>query len=139
VFEESVLNDEVSNQLNHRTKLVSKRSVSDDRPEELGWFGRAKRSWSNYWSDKSDDKEATPTSEKLKKVNATKKKTKMTTTTTTTEPTTAYSSARRRRQDDDEDSDDEDNEIGSGSGLDVESTSDPIAPLPSVNDDKYCE
>lgn len=144
-FEESFAsahsNDKISNQLNEnsRTKLVSKRSVSDDsnkakvddKQSDDGWMSRVKRRLSSFFSKSEDDKvvqkrESVPKPAELKQKLADQ----------------TYA-ARRRRQDDDDDDDEdiEDNEIASGDH-EVTPENDPITPntpLPPVKDDKYCK
>lgn len=138
----SLSDDKSSNHLNEnsRTKVVSKRSVSDDSDKQKvehsqsqsddGWWSRAKRSFTNLFWKKEEKvvakREAIPeTTKKSEKV---------------VDFTTDTSVERRRRQFEDDEDDDEDNEIGSGDDR-IETTPlpDPITPLPPVKDDKYCK
>jgi hypothetical protein len=146
MFEDGITNslsdDKSSNNLieNSRTKVVSKRSLSDDSDKQKvelsqnksdeGWWSRAKRSFKSlFWKNEEkvvEKREAIPEANKSQENLA--------------DFTPELSSQRRRRQYDDEEDDDEDNEIGSG--VDPPETTpvqDLVTPLPPVKDDKYCK
>lgn len=147
IFEDGIANslsDDKSSNENSRTKVVSKRSISDDSDKQNvehsqshsdeSWWSRAKRSITNlFWKPEEKvvaKREAIPDTTKSQIKDA--------------ETTTKISIQRRRRQrlyeDDD---DDEDNEIGSADHDTSESSI--IEPdfsateLPPVKDDKYCK
>lgn len=140
--------DKVSNQLNEnsRTKLVSKRSVSDasdkaivdENQSDDGWMSRVKRRLSHLFFNTEGTKVVQKRDSPPKPVEVNRSQEK-----SVDLASDLYVPPRRRRheEDDDEDDDTEDNEIASG---DHEVTPDtdpitPITPLPPVKDDKYCE
>lgn len=124
--------DTVSNRLHERTKVVSKRSVSEDSDKQLesdeSWLSRVKRRLSNYFTKsegKAVEKRESPKSAEVNQSQESKKNVK-------------FTPRRRRDDDEDDDDEDEDNEISSG---DHETTpdADPVTALPPVKDDKYCK
>lgn len=139
----SLSDDKSSNHLSDssRTKVVSKRSVSDDSDKQKvelsqsqsdeGWWSRAKRSFKNlFW--KSDEKI-------VEKREIAQKTTKSPEKLVETQELSAL---RRRREFEDDEDDDDDNEIGSGDDATSDNSTpfpDPVTPLPPVKDDKYCE
>jgi hypothetical protein len=140
-FSNSLSDDKNSNQLNgnSRTKLVSKRSVSDDSDKskqiqsDEGWFSRVKRRLSNFFTgseEKVEEKRELPVKPKEEKIDDDLE---------TLEDLKLSTARRRRRYDEDDDEDDEDNEIASGDHLLTTPDPDPITPLAPVKDDKYCK
>lgn len=141
----SALSDEkISNQLNEnsRTKLVSKRSVSDDSDKQKiddkqiqsdeGWMSRVKRRLSSYFG-KGDEKVVQKREPESKPIEVNQSQPK-----SVDEMTRDLRSTARRRREYEDDEDDDDNEDASG---DHETTPDPdpVTPLPPVKDDKYCK
>lgn len=154
VFDDSTFSDDKlsavnTNHENLRTKLVSKRSVSDfsdsNNDNDVGLWQRLKRGIKSLFGYKSEESENSeveiPKVEELRAVPAVIPAQK---SNSLHETSDIDNGSRRRRQhddEDDEDDDDEDNEIN-GSG-EHETTSDNdveiISTLPDVTDAKYCE
>lgn len=145
MFEDGIANslsdDKSSNRLieSSRTKIVSKRSLSDDSDKQKvelsqsqsdeGWWSRAKRSFTNlFWKE---EEKVVEKREAIPEVNKSQE--------STVDFTPNLSAPRRRRQFEDDEDDDEDNEIGSGDPAETTPLPDPITPLPPVKDDKYCK
>lgn len=161
MFDESTFSDDKStavnkNQFSHenaRTKVVSKRSVSNlsDKKSEVTFWQRVKRGFANFFGYGSDEEVKVPPKVEEPKVAEIK-----------AAPITAQiqheteeiqmkedNTLRRRRQYDDDEDDDEDNEIEGSSDRHLEneneheSTSenevDIGSTLPDVPDDKYCK
>lgn len=148
-FEDSFGNplsdDKISNHLNEnsRTKIVSKRSVSDDSDKlkvddkqiesDESWMSRVKRRLSNFFS-KSDDKVVQKRELDQKQIEANHSQQKSVDLTKDLKLPT-----RRRRDYEDDEDDDEDNEIAASGDHDTTPYPDLITPLPPVKDDKYCK
>lgn len=162
VFDDSTLSDDKLSAVNTnhdslRTKLVSKRSVSDpsDNNENSGLWWRLKRGVKNLFGYKSDDESHSvevPKVEELKAVPVVIPAQKFN-SVHDDDKTVGENAARRRRQhdddDDNEDDEDEDDEA-SGEGEittnrgdgDAEEDNDVIqviSTLPDIPDGKYCE
>jgi hypothetical protein len=141
----SLSDDKSSNRLiDSRTKVVRKRSVSDDSDKQNvelsqshgdeSWWSRAKRSFTNFFW--------TPEEKVVAKREATDSNASQVTSTDFA-PIASVTRRRRQFEDDDEDEEDEaDNEASGEDPIlpDVSNTSeDPIEELPDVKDDKYCK
>jgi hypothetical protein len=149
MFEDGIANslsdDKVSNRLiDSRTKVVRKRSVSDDSDKQNlelsqshsdeSWWSRAKRSFTNFfWKP---EEKVVAKREAESDSNASQ--------VTSTEFSPIVSVTRRKRQFDEED-DDEDNEIDASgddplpSPDETTTSEDPIEFFANVKDDKYCK
>lgn len=146
MFEDGIANslsdDKSSNHLNEnsRTKVVSKRSVSDDSHKQNielssqsqsdeSWWGRTKRSVSNFFWKPEDQKVVVKREAILDKSES-------------ADPSTSLLRRRRDYEDDDEDEDDESGSgVHDGENLPAIDISDSftVTDLPSVKDDKYCK
>lgn len=145
-FGSSLSDDKISNQLNEnsRTKLVSKRSVSDDSDKQQiddnqiesdeGWLSSVKRRLSNFFTGR-EDKVQKKRALIVKPIEANKSQQKPEDLTTDFK----LPLRKRRHDDDDDDEDDDDNDIGSSGDHETTPDPDPITPLPPVKDDKYCK
>jgi hypothetical protein len=142
------LSDANSNHLTEssRTKLVSKRAVSDDSDKQtledsqiesdLGWLSRIKRSFSSlFWKPDEVSIQKLTTNDESKDLNKSQD--------SFDDFNEHHKLSRRRRQSDFEDDDDDDDVESSGDDgiielttTSIESVAEALAP---IKDDKFCE
>ena len=155
MFDDSALSDDKSsavntNHENLRTKLVSKRSVSDpsdSNNENVGLWQRLKRGVKNLFGIKNGDENAhqqeveIPKVEELKAVTAQKSQSQHETSKKFQDNTMRRKRHRTDDDDDDEEDDDEDNEInGSGEHDVIPDIEDKlVVDLPDVDDSQRCK